>query len=331
MKIFIRCLSGVAILTIVILCLQCGYDNFHVVVKDRIYRSAQLTGDKLLKIISTKNIKTIINLRGIHKGDKWYEFEKAVAERNGVEHYSFKFNSRRLPNCIQLNGLIATLKQARRPLLLHCRGGSDRAGMASALALAIEKDAPLAELKRQFSLRYGVFPFSGSIGSRLFSQYEQWLSRTARVHTRNNLFFWTKNEYMDGDANLHYWIDSANGTFFKDSPSGYRCKLTAAPDLNSISIVGWAYDRRYSLPLEDLSLMIDDGPPLKIDFNISRADLVRHFALDPNDFPGSKVGWTATIDPRTLTEGCHGIYLLRTGSVGAKSWKVDTSFTLCIF
>ncbi|MDX2438972.1 MAG: tyrosine-protein phosphatase, partial [Desulfobacterales bacterium] len=162
MKIAGRCIIAVVIILGIIFSYFYAFGNFHAVVEERVYRSAQLSEKKLQKIIAKKKLKTIINLRGENEGKNWYAMEKKVAEDNDIQHYSFRFVAHRLPNCIQLDALIEALKAAPRPLLIHCKGGADRTGLASALALAIEKDSPLSKLKQQFSLIYGVIPFTGS-------------------------------------------------------------------------------------------------------------------------------------------------------------------------
>ena len=83
--------------------------------------------------------------------------------------------------------------------------------MVSALALALEADPPISELKKQFSARYGVLPFYRSIGPYFFSMYEDWLKKNNHNHSRDRLLYWARHEYRDYFGNLESWIDEVNG------------------------------------------------------------------------------------------------------------------------
>jgi predicted protein tyrosine phosphatase len=50
--------------------------------------------------------------------------------------------------------LIETFREAETPLLIHCKAGADRAGLASAIYLLSMTDTPLAEARRMLSLRF---------------------------------------------------------------------------------------------------------------------------------------------------------------------------------
>jgi protein tyrosine/serine phosphatase len=81
----------------------------------------------------------------------------------------------------QSTNLIGIMKEAAKPILIHCQGGADRSGLASALYLAAVKKAGRATAERQISIRYGHFSlpfiaeyamdrtleaFEGSLGSQ---------------------------------------------------------------------------------------------------------------------------------------------------------------------
>ena len=78
--------------------------------------------------------------------------EKGLARELGVGVVVFEFNAGHLPPPKELARLIDVLQTAPRPILLHCRNGVDRAGMASAVAaLVVGKvglDQALAQLPR---------------------------------------------------------------------------------------------------------------------------------------------------------------------------------------
>lgn len=138
------------------------------VVEGRIYRSPKLSANFLEKTIKEKGIKTIINLRGENKESKWYIEQSEICKKNNIKLYDCRLHAADLPKYPILMKILDILYTSERPLLIQCAAGVDRTGFASALALAIEKDVPLFELKRQFSLRYGSVPFIRTIGPLFF-------------------------------------------------------------------------------------------------------------------------------------------------------------------
>jgi len=77
----------------------------------------------------------VINLRG--SSEKEIEREQSVADELGVKFVSIYLSGKRLATVSELSELISALENAETPVLLHCRSGIDRAGMASALAAMV--------------------------------------------------------------------------------------------------------------------------------------------------------------------------------------------------
>ena len=299
------------------------YDNFSPVIKGKIYRSAQLSGPELRKIIKKYRIRTIINLKGL-KTNKNYKIESEIANKNNVKLFNFKFSAHELPSYLKLNTLIDTLINAEKPILIHCHRGADRSGMAGALALAIEKDPPLSVLKKQFSLRHGVVRFNTSIGPLLFSQYEKWLNMTGNLHSRNNLLFWVKKEYVDPNGNIEFYIDHIENVMF-DENNIFTIKNVP----NKISVVGWAFYAISKLPVEDLYVIIDGTIKDKVEYKYHRPDVHSHFGLDETSKKGFLFGWLAQFDSDDLTDGCHKISLKFLENKHNEI-KVPTRYMLCI-
>jgi hypothetical protein len=85
--------------------------------------------------------------------------------------------------------LVYVLLHAQQPILLHCLGGADRTGLASAIALILDQNASLAESKTQISIRHLVLS-PNSIGKLVFPYYQQWLAQNHLPHNRDNFLKW---------------------------------------------------------------------------------------------------------------------------------------------
>jgi len=140
-----------------------SFGNFHTVVADELYRSAQLSPKQIKTLNDKYKFKTIINLRGANAGNAWYDDEIAEAEKLGIKHIDFGISAVRKPPPEKITDLITLFKDSEKPILIHCKAGADRAGFASALYLAAVKNEPATIAKRQLSFEYGHFalPFLG--------------------------------------------------------------------------------------------------------------------------------------------------------------------------
>lgn len=129
--------------------------NVHEVVPGVLYRSAQLEPEHLAEVIEENGIRAVLNLRGAHPKEAWWRDEARVTARLGVEHANLAISAGKIPTEMQLADLSELLASLPRPLLIHCRGGSDRSGLASAIFLADEMGASDDVAERQLSFRYG--------------------------------------------------------------------------------------------------------------------------------------------------------------------------------
>jgi protein tyrosine/serine phosphatase len=129
--------------------------NFNAVVPGEFYRSAQLTPAQLSEYAGAYKIRTVINLRGDNKGRLWYDAEVKESDHLGIAHVDFGMSARQELTQAQAIALIALMEKAAKPLLIHCKDGADRAGLASALYLAVVKRADPKVAEAQLSFRYG--------------------------------------------------------------------------------------------------------------------------------------------------------------------------------
>ncbi len=140
-------------------CYQIQRGNFHVVKEDKVYRSGQLTALQLEEYVGAYGIRSVLNLRGKNESADWWQEEVSVCRNLGLYHYDLPLSSKREPTQEEIIQLLNILREAPKPLLIHCEGGADRTGFASALYLYFFEDYPYQKAKRQLSFLYGHAPF----------------------------------------------------------------------------------------------------------------------------------------------------------------------------
>jgi protein tyrosine/serine phosphatase len=132
--------------------------NFHPVTEGEAYRSGQINKDKLEKYLKDYHIKSVLNLRGENSGADWYEDEITVCKRLSVRHYDLAMTSSDKPNPDVVGKLMTIFSEAPRPVLIHCKSGSDRSGLVAALWKVVVDGEPKSIAEKQLSIRYGHFP-----------------------------------------------------------------------------------------------------------------------------------------------------------------------------
>lgn len=129
--------------------------NFHEVSNGQVYRAAQMDGQALARWKREYGIASVLNLRGENAGADWYETELALTNHLNIKHIDFRMSARKELDKEQVMALIEVMKAAPKPLLIHCLGGADRTGLASALYVAgVDKGGEEAA-EWQLSLAYG--------------------------------------------------------------------------------------------------------------------------------------------------------------------------------
>ena len=153
------------------------YGNFHKVDAD-VYRSAQLFSFNMPYYLEKHNIKSILNMRNLEtsKGKDWYENEKAISKSLNIAHYDYPIFNREEANMMQMNEIVRIIKNAPKPLLIHCKAGADRTSLASALYLYAVKSDKDAE--KELSILYGHFPWLGSKTGAMDRSFKKYQSAT---------------------------------------------------------------------------------------------------------------------------------------------------------
>lgn len=136
--------------------------NFHTVVEGELYRSATLSSAQLDAALVGLKVRTIVNLRGASPDQAWYREEARLAKEHGASLIDLSWSARRELTDAEVAEFMARLADAPRPILIHCRSGADRTGLAAALYLAAIKRADEETAESQLSLWFGhiALPFT---------------------------------------------------------------------------------------------------------------------------------------------------------------------------
>jgi Tyrosine phosphatase family len=135
--------------------------NLGVVDPGRAFRSAQPTW-RLDRWVNDFHLKSIVNLRGGNPSDWWYAAEVEKTQKNGLSFYDLTLSATRRPSRVELLRLIDILRRCPYPLLIHCKSGADRTGLASTLYLMLERAEPPEQAERAFSIEFGHIPLGGT-------------------------------------------------------------------------------------------------------------------------------------------------------------------------
>ncbi len=141
------------------------YSNHHIIHSPKdsnqatFHRSGQMQDWQLTDAINRHSIEKVINLRGEKSQKIWFQKEKNICEKKGVEHVSVKLSAWRAPRKIEFLKLIDEIKAAenkQKNTIMHCYGGADRASFANAVMLIVLKDIPVDDaLKESYRITYG--------------------------------------------------------------------------------------------------------------------------------------------------------------------------------
>ncbi len=173
--------------------------NWHAIDGGSLFRSGQLNAPELRAAAHRYGIKTIVNLRSANPQEEWYQDEKEVAQTHGIEHHDLTFSAYLTPAPQELLKLMAVLEKSPRPILIHCRQGADRTGLASALAALYEDQEPAESARKRLSMRCGHVGL-GRVESmqRVIDDYFSWLEKKQQSHSRRTLLDWISKEYRPG-------------------------------------------------------------------------------------------------------------------------------------
>lgn len=193
--------AGVKLGLLIVLAFQivhiCCLDNVHVVLSGELYRTGQLSGDELSKIVRRLGVRTVVNLRGACAGRDWYVEESKAGAYLGISHEDICLSAGHMPAVQEIRRLAEVIERSEPPLLVHCFRGVDRTGLAAMLALLLKTETPIAEARRSMSLRYLHLSFGRTGQLDVFiNLYENWLTSRDLEHTPDRFRYWLNNEYQ---------------------------------------------------------------------------------------------------------------------------------------
>jgi len=191
--------------------LRLAWTNRATVIPGRLYRSNQPSPARLAADARRWGLRSVLNLRG-RTGNGADALEREAAARLGLAFLDIPLRSRAAPSRALLLDLIAALRAAPPPLLVHCKSGADRAGFAAAVGLLLA-GAPPATAAAQLHWRHGHIAGSraGVLGAILAAHaarpdpaqgFEDWVrdsydpERIAAGHRARGLAAWLQDRLL---------------------------------------------------------------------------------------------------------------------------------------
>ena len=175
------------------------WGNFGVVDPGRVFRSAQPERN-LDGLIRDQRLGAILNLRGGGSNDPFYAHEVRAAAAASVEFWDVPLGATRRPSRDELLRVLRVFEVCRYPLLIHCKWGSDRTGLVSALYRMDQLGEPPQAAARALTLSHGHVPLFGP--ERLhepIDEYASWLKAHNLPHQPRRLRSWIASEYRSSD------------------------------------------------------------------------------------------------------------------------------------
>ena len=124
-------------------------ENWGTLENNLIFRSKKLNSSQLQERVTQHKIKSILCLA------ECTDLEKKISRELGLRYFDLSMNIPEI-ELDDLHHVVKVLKKAPKPLLIHCRQGADRTGMAAALYFySIKNQSMDVSIKKGLRLRYG--------------------------------------------------------------------------------------------------------------------------------------------------------------------------------
>ena len=184
------------------------WSNAATVVPGKVYRANHPAPFRLARLARRYGARSLVNLRG-HRRCGSDALSRDAASRLGLLHVDMAFESRGAPHRERVLRFAGLYPELAFPVLMHCKSGADRAGLASGLAVLFEGGTATGAL-RQLSWRYGHFRRSRTgILDAFFLRYRD------EAEGRLTFLDWVRDEY-DEAALKHDFVAGRLSSFVTD-------------------------------------------------------------------------------------------------------------------
>lgn len=131
------------------------WTNLAEVIPGKVWRCNHPTPRRLQKLQRRFHIKTLVNLRG-HRQCGSDALSRRASARLGLTHLDMAFESRGAPHRERILRFADMYRTLDFPMVMHCKSGADRAGLASGLVILFE-GGTAAEALQHLHWRFGHF------------------------------------------------------------------------------------------------------------------------------------------------------------------------------
>jgi protein tyrosine phosphatase (PTP) superfamily phosphohydrolase (DUF442 family) len=198
-------------------------NNLHWAIPGRVLRSAQFSESAMAETIRKYGVKTVINLRGCSNPADWYVAETRATHSTNTSQEDITLSAYRFPAPQEIKRLIDVFDRSEYPVLIHCRRGSDRTGLAAGVAVLLTEGNDLATARGQVSVRYGHFRFMHTARmDEFFDFYEADLKERGETHTPERFRDWARNRYRPGPGSAKLELIDLRESY----PTNQAVKLT---------------------------------------------------------------------------------------------------------
>jgi len=162
--------------------------------------------EALARTVRERHIKTVLNLRGPNPREAWYRAEVEATLSAQATQVDIPLSACVWMSRIQLRTLINVIDTCKYPAIFHCSWGSERTGLASAVAELLRPSGTLADARGQLAVRYLYVRLGdGRIMAEFLDQYEDWLRHGGLEHLPEVFRRWVVEGYRPGEPNREEW------------------------------------------------------------------------------------------------------------------------------
>ena len=175
------------------------YRNFYPVAEG-VFRSNHPSPGFIKKLQRCYGLKTIVSLRSVNKSGP-YLLEKEACDELGVRLFNQPISSRKLPKVAKVLALKQLFEQCEKPILIHCKSGADRAGLASVLYRHFVLEEPIGVAVKHLHWRYGHFRYADT--GRLDFFFDTFLA-FEKKNPGISFSDWLENHYSREELNKEF-------------------------------------------------------------------------------------------------------------------------------